>query len=167
MMVQIQTSMLHLYLRPCWYHNSVKTLPQNLHKLLPQKVFQLKIDKSRKHKSGPQQISLGIHLITQEFGLIFQVNISFDVLTGRRFCSATDLRLPSAASANRNGNATEGRQVQEERSLNAFEQREITRISAMNISNAGPSTEHEPVNPNRYPASYCLLQYSISYVCLN
>ncbi|GMN43904.1 hypothetical protein TIFTF001_013103 [Ficus carica] len=50
-----------------------------------------------------------------------------------------------SGSANRNGNGAEGRRVQEESNLNASGQREITRLSAMQISKAAPDRENEPL----------------------
>ncbi|KAL5566006.1 hypothetical protein UlMin_029170 [Ulmus minor] len=60
----------------------------------------------------------------------------------------TKLWSDLSGSANRNGSGTDGRQFQEERNMNASEQREATRISELHISKAASNREKEPVNPN-------------------
>lgn len=66
-----------------------------------------------------------------------------------------------AGSAAKSGNGAEGRNLQGESNLNANEQREIPRFSAMHISKTAQNRENEPLDPNTYPG---LLLVSIFYL---
>lgn len=61
------------------------------------------------------------------------------------------LTLLYAGSATKSGNGAEGRNHQREMNLNANEQREIPRFSAMHISKTAPNRENETLDPNMYP----------------
>ena len=96
-------------------------------------------------------MSLSIHLITQECGLILQVSPFW--------CSNSDNKLhfhclkscTCAESGARNGSGGEAGQVQGERELNASAQRDIQRFNTMHISKAAAAGGNEPVGLNMYP----------------
>lgn len=115
---------------------------------------------------GVDQIFLSFHLITPEFGLKFQVtdNIMFQRWQEKYVLQSKSwwLRCAGSAAKNGSGSGTEERQVQGERNLNASEQREIQRISTMQISQAASARGNECADPNMYPNFDCLLQYAIN-----
>ncbi|XP_058002820.1 uncharacterized protein LOC110659765 isoform X2 [Hevea brasiliensis] len=111
---------IHLYFEKAG--DSMKEIPQNLHKWLPQPMFRLCVALGRSHWQGVEQMCLSILLITPEFG-----------------------------SAARSGSGADGRQAQGERNLNATEQREIQRISMIQISKDACAQVNEPAGPRCHP----------------
>lgn len=71
----------------------------------------------------------------------------------------------AAKSGSGSGIGTEERQVQGETNLNANQQREMQRISTMQISKAASTRENEPADPNMYP-TVCFSMSSIQ-VCVS
>lgn len=97
------------------------------------------------------QMSLSIHLITQECGLILQV-------TSFRCCNSDNKlhvhclkSLSCAGSGAKNSSGAELGQVQGERDLNASAQRDIQRFNTMHISKAASAGGNEPDGINMYP----------------
>lgn len=96
-------------------------------------------------------MSLSIHLIIQECGLILQVTI-FQCFNSDNIAHCNCLNCHTCAgSGAKSGSGAEAGQVQGERNLNASEQRDIQRFSTMHISKAASAARNEPVGLNMYP----------------
>ncbi|XP_030503041.2 uncharacterized protein LOC115718407 [Cannabis sativa] len=107
---------------------------------------------SQLHESHPQQSAQAdtTRHVGADNGTASQGQVKTGANISEHPSDHTRIWSDLSGSAAKNGNGNEGRQVREEQNLNASEQREINRISAMHISKSASDRENEPVNPNTF-----------------